>query len=636
MSLQRTPLRINTSNVAFKQFLMSGDDIPADVDLINYVVVVPAYISGLDGPSYGYIMSQTSIPGTISKTGASPRQLIAFEVGELIGGVSNGNTTIVRKNELVFANEDHFELDADTSLYSFGRTINGSLVICVQVTDFRIDTTDPSKPKLFLTLSCRNSFPIVAPWEVKASAFVETNFNEFALGFGHNCDKAKFNKLNKWGVHFNAEVGKAPSLDLLYATSATPRFDFSKETLVYFLDGDDDQCESILHDHIAKNILLSVLSSTIVPSPSANSPAVAPSMNGKFAAASISNNATPAVSKKLSFAPADDASVADSIEHFDGMQGASSAPQMSSAPFVKSGSGFHMNAIQVANHTALFDPTIYSGTFISLPMESRAEFLLSKESMTAQYHVNRSAIMTIMDGSFGIKALSSFNATSIVPMDKKEFVDTNKWNVSTQPTAWIESMPTLAKTVKNIVGIIQRYYRPDIARALNQVYEHAYYWADTQFPQHGVNAYRDFYRGVIASTLMAATQGLRCEALTALTCSELAPSSSVYNLTITARQLRLNSGSAWGNVSQNSGNQQKLNPDSSKKNKKNNNGNATVRDMTDAIAASIPKGADGTPMCLAFQSAKGCNRPSCTFSHDALAIPAILQPLIIARHGALK
>ena len=624
MSLKRTPFKITTSDVTSLQFLPSGADAPPDADLLNFVVIVPAFLSGLDGPSYGYIQSQTSILGTISKR-VSSRQVIAYVVGELIGGVSNGNTTVVKRAEIVFAKQTRFDLNVDSSLYAFGRTIKDDIIVCAQTIDARIDDSDAKKPKLFFTVACRNGSPIAAPWEIAASRFVETNFNEFSVGFGHGAEKGKFNKLEKWGVYFNSEVGKTHSVDGLFKTSSTPRAIVHKEQLILFLDGDGDPAELDLQEYISENILVDVHTSIHAPSPSVSAPSIfssaAPPRSLPAAAP------TPLVPKKLSFAP-DDVSITDSIDRFDGLQGLASAPVIA-PPYTKSGSGFHMNVIQVANHNALFEPSLFSGTFANLPLESRAEFLFSKEQQGALYHVTRSAIMIIMDGSFGTKALASFNATSIIPMDKKEFVDTNKWNVITQPTSWIESMSTLAKTVKNVVCIVQRYYRPDIALALNLVYEHAYYWADSLLPQHGVNAYRDLYRGVLTSTIMAATQGLRGDALVDLTRSELAPSSSVYHLTITARQLRLNSGSAWNGVTH---------PTSAKQNPSGGGGakKNTDRDLSDAQTRVIPKGSDGQPMCLAFQSVKGCQRPVCTFSHEALDIPPILLPVLKARYGKLK
>lgn len=608
-------------------FVDKVGDRPNRTNWINWVIVMPAATTDMEGPVYGILVHPTTVQSKGRKSRTSPEN--AWGARVLTGETATGPVICVKKSELEFATESRFDAEADSRLYRYGRIIKEEVILCVQVTGVHATPEGP----VTLLVTCRGQEPIVSSWTIQSTTFFRITQAQYVVGFGHGEPKKRRTQFTRWGDYFDTMIGKTSDLKgLLKPKSATPVINPTGGEILNVLDphGDDItidvdeyvQDDILAVDHLEEDEFEHVEADSWESFGTPKSRNDAPNVNGPKSPTG-NDKALPAVARTLGFSGMS----LNGGSSIGGLTQKQPQPMLKPTAEVYSKHGVNMNALQVVQHNAVLQPrNIDKGKWDLMSPDSRAEWILRQETNRGVYTVTKTSTMIIVLVTIGSDPLAYFIPIEKVPSLAKQALPNKKWSTVEEPTKWINTMEELVETLKVVAGIATRYFRPDVSEAFMSIYNKAHEWIDMNLPQRGVNAYRDLYSAAIGKAIEATVEGYEGYSITRMALMELHPTSETFTACITDRLNRIDAGRAWGSTSTGAG----VETD------KNNSDKASKKKMSDEQRALIPTDpATGKQVCLAYQTKKGCSKTSeaCRFEHLKKDIPVGLRNFVRVTHG---
>lgn len=569
---------------------------PSGADRIGYLVVVPSMVSGFDCPVYAQITGMGTMRNKATKSS------VVWNAVEYTQGMLTGVTFVIEEDLLEFAVADAVAMNADPWLFQTVWFLNNGSLYCGQVTDFEL-----KKSALLVTVACRDNSPFDEKSVVNVSTVTPIVKTAFILGFGHGAPVGKKSLYIRWHTKLKANVGCVPSVGMLTAGTKATIPPFVNGTLE-MLDGEGESLWVDIEQFIQTDVLLSegvkgkAVASVAAPDP----------VNAKLAP------------MQRNLGNEFDSESSDDEEPFI-------PPPVNSQYGLKAEklgkAGIPATQGDLDAHVLLFSSDLETGEFVGLGINDRAQFVLCTEQSRADYVVTHSRIMLIMFGHVLGAPLSYFLPVVDVPTNPVQSGFDGKWKDKIQPPVWIKSMDQLTQSIRVIYDISRRYYKPNVAAAVNLVYAASLEetGVDRDLAISGVLAFRDLYQQVLGRIRHAVVWNPNVD-LCNLVEADLRPSSNLYYDIISKRLDRIQRrANVWGGFTQQPSNLGGLGKNPTNRPK-----------LTEDLRRLIPTGPDGNSICLGFQSVKGCKAPKCRYEHDLMELPRKLQTFVKKCHGDLK
>ena len=580
---------------------------------------------------------------------------------------------VMEKDALEYCTYLRHEANMDHLLFRFGRLVDPDLDEILYVQVVALDVDDDGNPESLLV--CRRGCRGRDSWfNVPPDAFTIASKIEYILDFGVGEPEARHSSITRWGIQLKDRVGKVQDIDsLLGHQKSHPKVSIDFLEMLTFLSTTNEPLTICPEDYLntyvfgdpptAPTIVVKTGKATKTSKPKikvARSSKKKPSVEKKAApAAKIKKTlfSTPAPSTKVN-----SESEVESDHDSEYKIGANNDPSDSSDPDssdedvvdkfkIKAAParrkskgnsenkyGIRMTEYQEERCNAIFKPTLFRGKWPTLSIEARADRLHGAERKRGVYEVTKTAIQSFMQGNMGIDTISYYMPYDKVPLSEKQSLPMEKWTTTVAPRKWVRTMKELDSCFYVMNEMCSLYLRLDVAAAVTVVYKRVNYFADTNFPVHAVNAYRDLYCGALSGIVDSAVDGLKGDKISDRAREDCSPNSEAYITTITNRQHRVDDGRSWG-----------ITPGKPSGNRNSNVG--SLDDGNDTSAAKNPKGGgmtevqksqvpivNGRSICLANLSLRGCKRAdACTYLHDeSQGVPHVLDPYFKKRFGAKK
>ena len=654
-STRRSSERNATSTTTTFFYVEENGSLPTVSNWTNYVVIIPAHVSNMDGPAYGLLDRPASVPAKTKKGRTVPDP--AWTVQLLVGSSIEGPTYCLKKSSIEFSTRLGHESEAESSLYRFGRVLLPTrMIVCVQVVNIR----ENEENQMVFVVSCRGNDPKSMHWDINPQEFVKSSQAQFMTGFGHGSDKMKKKNLVRWGDYHDNMLGKTTDIQMLLQTPSVPPLAMRPNETLSILDPHGE----IISIDIDQYIVTDILQSTMF---GMNEEMVNEEHDGDFdddndegyESAHSYDNSIGNVKANLNFESSKTPlrkrrEKTSSVDSIDGSPHHGTAPATAASastrrpvhppryttvpsgpaplPVPYNKHGVNMSAMQMNQHNVCVKPySINEGKWDTMTIDSRADWILRQEILHGTYNANKTSSMIILLANLGVESPSYFLSSEKVPSGSKQALPSKKWTTVEEPLKWIETMADLVDALRTMAEVAGRYFRPDIAQAITCIYNRSHEWVDLGLPQKGVNAYRDLYSMAVDKAIESAVDGYTGSTITRLCMAELHPMSDSYTATITNRLNRIDAGKAWGHVTP-------------KKTSSPTNPSGTPtptkdrKTMTEEQKKLVPTLADGKQQCLAFNTIKGCVKSSeaCKYSHIPTEIPKGLRNYARSHHGRSK
>jgi hypothetical protein len=607
---------------------------PRTTDLTNYVVVLDASVTCMEGPVYGVVGEATTVKSkdrsTVRSSGKEGRI-----VRELVGDVIGEETYRVLKSSLYYITKAQYDTKLDGLIYRFGRTFDSAKkILYIQATG--VEELDGEGIPTNLEVRPRGAEDDSKDFGMTPDIFETVSQLEYILGYGEGEPKSRDYNVRRWGLEILGNVGIARDAEsLLPRSDKAPKFTIDMNKSIEFLWPNGDTKTVIPEEYLVEEVytLDPLEASETDDEPLELRPAIKKKAASKKTKSKpkkkVKAKAKVKVKKKISFDVEDSNSESDTGAEDDDDDDIGNftvnAPRVPTSVYNKH--GINMSSQQYVQHQSVFNPSLCNGKWFDMTIEGRADTILREEGYRGVYPVTRTSTLIILCANFGVAPMSYFLPLDKVPTSAKQTLPSTSWKTNSEPVKWVETSRELVETIKVICGIANIYFRQDIAEAYNSLYVKALFWADVEMEPVGVIAYRDLYDSAMATVINAAITGVAGSQLSLLMEQHIVPGSTAYTTIISNRLTIIDGGRAWKMGTKKDGDRKKDDQGKLEKKKK---------ALSDVEKAAVPM-VDGRRVCLAFLSAKGCNRAdSCPFNHADANLPAILEPYFKRRFGKRK
>ena len=635
------------------RYVDGHDRTPNDTNWENYIVILGASVTKLEGPVYGIIGE----PVTIAPKGKKKKsQRGGFYVRELFENTIGSEAYKVERDNLEFITKIRHDSQLEGLLFRPARYLNivGELEYC-QVVEVHLN--DEGLPE-GLTVMNRGDEPsqgddhILNPDQLKICSM-----NEYMLDYGAGLGKKKELRVNRTGVEFVENIESMTDILTLRGKSSV------------FLQVTCDMGEEITYlTEVGewKQTTPEEYFETEVYEAEDPEEEPAPIPTGKLKAVKVKKEkkakikvAVPKKSKvtKTLFPEKDrDSESEDEDEDEDedvltGIDNFVITPRVKKSASTSSKFDIQVNELRRERHEAIMNQDLLDGKFRGMTIEARADRLYRMESKRGQYLNSKTLFQIWFFGNIGEDPIAYFAPFERVPTSEVQGIPNEKWTTSTPPDKWVKTMKELSECLAVLADICHQYYRYDVYTAVEAIARKAYRMSDMNLAMAGVNAYRDLYCNALAAVVDGAVEGLTGEKLLETALGEVHPSSKSYSDIIVDRLQRVSAGAQWGKTTTpGTGNGGR--GDGSRGGRgdgargdggrgdggkgEGGKGDKSKKAMTEAQKDLIPV-INGRKVCLAFMSTRDCKRPECIFLHDASPeVPEGLRNFFRKRFGPAK
>lgn len=624
-------------------FVAADGDRPTVTDVSDYIVILDADITDLDGPIFGIIGEPVSVKskGKSQRPGVYVRELFQGSIGE--------TAWVVNKSGLEFITAARHAADMDHLLYRHGRIIDPlSNEICYgQVAQLNFDGVGTPNGLYICPRGLQGSEHWLRsnPWDFQLASSLE-----FMLNYGAGEKDGRHQVITRWGLAMSNRIGTATTLKTLIGyQKGRPSVDINFKDEVIFLSADGSPKTCSADEFLANEVFHCPYPPVVVRTKTKK--AKKPIKVATIVKPAKKKASVP-VTKALLYSSESDSDTisqpltppangdSDSEASSQAIEDVTPTPEQLSSTaaraVLENKYGIRMSAFQLERHNAIFKKDLFRGKWMTMTLEARADRIYRSEMKRGVYDTTKTAVQSFLQGNLGSDPISYYMPFDKVPLSEKQSLPMEKWTLTVPPRRWVKTMKELDGCFHVVNEMAHLYLRVDVANAVSVLYKKVNYWSDTNFPVHAVNAYRDLYCGALAAVVDAAMDGDEGSILSQVARDECSPNSDVYISTITNRQNRVDDGRSWLIVPkalQKSSNNKTKGDETAKEG---SGGKDKTNGMSPVEKAHIPMNGS-RQICLANLSARGCRRQeNCGYLHEEAAVPPELAGYFQKRFGAAK
>ena len=537
--------RSDTAKARYR-YVDSEGDRPNDTDWENFIVILDASITKMDGPVFGIVGSPASV---FSKAKKKSSQRQGVHVRELYHDAEGVEEFVADRNLLEFVTKERHVMQLDHLKYRTGRILSDNdTVEYVQVCELQSDLNDIPRE-----LIDENMFAI------DPASFHKCSQIEYMLNYGCGEHKSRMAKVNKSGCLLEDRICNLTGLKRQRKPSQS------------FFTIDCDMGDELPYLNEEGELEMTTpeeyLINEVYDTPAVEEkPKQLPRPTVKQATRMTTGSGTTAVKvepkikvkvpktkKKISFAETDKDSESDKeIEDdpvetdTDDIDGFVLSQPVERIKTSSNKYGLVVSELGFTRHNALFNDGLFNGKWKGMSVEGRAERLHRMETKRGKYENTKTAFLTWFTGNFGTDPLAYLLPYAKVPTSEKQCIPNEKWTTSVAPSKWIRSMRDLSQCINQLTEIARLYFRQDVYIAIEAINQKSHDWYDMDLAMAGVNAYRDLFQGALAAIVDGAVDGLTNEDLLQVGLMEIHPSSKAYAEIICDRLQRVTAGAQWG------------------------------------------------------------------------------------------
>ena len=553
--------RNDTAKGRYRYVDVEGEH-PSDTVWENYIVILDASVTKMDGPVFGIVGGPASV---VSKAKKKSSQRQGVYVREIYHDAVGVEEFIADRNLLEFVTKDRHKVQIDQLLYRTGRILkdNGTLEYVEYVQVSEIQCNSKGIPQELVVIRRGEESTDDNKFAIEPASFHKCSQIEYMLNYGYGEHKSRMAKVNRSGCLLEDRISNATDLKRQRGSSQaffTIDCDMGEE--LPFLNEEGEPEMTTPEEYLTNEVYETpeVESKPVLKPVSKKSARMTTGASTKVKSEAKIKVKVPKTKKKISFAETDRDSESDDEEEEpeqkekkDDIDNFELLEPVERMKVTSNKYGIVVTELGFQRHNALFNDNLFNGKWKTMSIEGRADRLHRMESKRGKYENTKTAFLTWFLGNFGTDPLAYLMPFAKVPTSEKQCIPNEKWTTSVNPSKWIRSMKELSQCITVLTDIARLYFRPDVYAAIEAINQKAHDWYDMDLAMAGVNAYRDLFQGALAAIVDGAVDGLVQDDLLQIGLSEVHPSSKAYAEIIFDRLQRVTAGSQWGTTQSRSG-----------------------------------------------------------------------------------